>query len=230
MKLNNFDALRSSTMTVVLFEVPAAGVGAGTTTTFNLLNAVNLVTGVKENKSVSVTVGGSAITSNALCDLWVTAFNNAISSCGGAAFKGSAGTTMSFVIMYPYSDATPFTGLLLATNGGHITSMTSQTIGNQLLNQDIAVADLDYIAKLQSIEDLEDLLAAANHEKDLLELQLASAGGGSSGAPGSTTVSVAGSKVSEVLMAAIAGFGVGHMVASDTRASKKESKRLGERS
>lgn len=208
MNLND-GVLRSRFMLVYLAELSfvanATNHAAGSSATINFTNLTNLATGVREARSVTVTVGGSSVNAQTLADMWVTALNAVLPAYGAAAFRGTAAYG-NYFIWFPYSDEAPFPGAGLV-HTGQFTSF-----GGVAINHPILVADLE--AAQTRYEALETSNATLTQRKNVLELQLAATGDGATAGAGSTSVVVnnPATDTTQTVMAAIAGFGVGFMV------------------
>lgn len=184
---------------------------AGSTATIQLYNLTNLATGVKENKSITVVVGATPISAFLCAELWVVALNAALVPYGGFAFKGVPTGYGTVVLLYPYCAEAPFPTQALVNNNGMFTGYTAIVSDSSLARVGFTQADAE-IARLQNLAaQLDANLVTANQQITVLE---ASQAGGEARA-GSAVVAVNNPAVStsQTIMAAIAGFGVGFMVA-----------------
>lgn len=205
----NDGVVRSKSMFCAIAEVSfTAGSNshaAGSTSTVNLASVINLATGVRESRTITVTVGASAVNAQTLADMWVTALSAVLPAYGGFVARAAA-SYGNFIFGVPYTDEAPYPSWALQ-HSGHFAGLTNVAVNNPVMIADLEAAQRRY-AVLQSAKE------EADHQVDVLELQLASTGSGSSTAPGSTSVTVnnPATNTAQTVMAAIAGFGVGFMV------------------
>lgn len=208
MNLNN-GSVRSRSMSVfmgeITFSAGAANHAAGSSSSLNFTNLINLATGVREARTVTVTVGASAVSAATLADMWVAALTQVLPTYGGVVFR-QGGVYGNFVLAFPYPDEAPFPGCALV-HSGHFTALSGFTLNNPVLTLDLDAAEKRFTATAAIVDSLE-------HDKEVLELQLARAGAGTGGGAGSTSVVVnnPATNTTQTVMAAIAGFGIGFMV------------------
>lgn len=200
---------RSKTCIISLMEVSfiagTANHAAGASAVVNYTNLVNLETGARENKAVTVIVGSTALNAAAVADLWVVALNNALAEYGGVAIRAGATAYGNLLLALPYTDVAPYPAPALTNTSSMFAGFSNLLYANPLNEQDREVAEATALALQATNDDL-------RHQVDVLEVRIAASGGSSS--PGSTSVVVnnPATDTAQTVMAAIAGFGIGFML------------------
>lgn len=177
---------------------PVTGTVPAGTGSITITGLYDLVTGLRRDVTVTVTVGST--TPAALADAWVAALNNGLASVGGGAARTGYLSFGNFVYYVPNPIEAPALTAVI--------SQFAQFYGHAVRPAPDQVAAADYNA-------LSDVCAATEGEVSALEAQLAAAGagGGETAAPGSVNVSV-NQPVNNgaTVLAALSGIVVGQMI------------------
>lgn len=185
---------------------------AGTSAVITFQNLINPQTGARENKSVGVTVGATAMSGPAVADAWAAAINAAVSSYGVVATRGAGGYA-NVLISVPYAAELPAVALSLSHTG-----MTTGFMSLITVNPMLEKALTDYSMQ---ISDAATTITDLDNQVQILNVKAAAEGSVGAASPGSTSVVVtAPENRGQTVMAAMAGFSVGFMV-GDKKSRRK---------
>lgn len=196
----------------VTFSAGANNHAAGTSALLNFMNLINPQTGARETKSVSVTVGASAMGGPAVADAWAAAINAALSSYGVIAARGYGGYA-NVVVSVPYSAELPVVYVSPAHTGMFM-SLANMITVNPVLEKALT----DYSTQ---ISDATTTITDLDNQVQILKVQAAAGGSEGAASPGSTSVVVSTPEnKGQTIIAAMAGFSAGFMI-GDKKSRRK---------